>query len=283
MYMNERGKMKSLPSDIYTEEYFLQACGGYEEFSKDGFALRFKKCLSYLTFKPGDKVLDAGCGRGDASVLCALKGAYVVGVDYSKDSMQISKEFNKKFLEKIRTKGGEISFHRVNVKQLPFYDNTFDKIICLDLIEHLYKPEQRKMLAEFRRVLKDDGILLVHTLPNLMIYKYLYPILRVLYPTLRYIKPIRSFIDTNQYWRGLKRLPKEPRSSYEREMHVAEQTPTMLYKLLREAGFKCKMDLIFQMRTSKIGFIKIFGLIVENIPFLNNIFCVDIIMLSKKK
>ena len=281
--MDERGKMKSLPSDMYNKKYFLEVCGGYEEFSKDGFTLRIKKCLSYLNVKPGDKILDAGCGRGDASVLCALKGADVVGIDFSKDSMQISKEFNKKFLGEIRNEGGNISFNRANVLQLPFYDITFDKIICLDLIEHLYKPEQKKMLAEFKRVLKDDGVLLVHTLPNLLVYKYLYPVLRFLYPALRYIKPIRSFIDTNQHWRGLKRLPKEPRSSFEREMHVAEQSPTMLYKILNEAGFKCKMDLVFQMRTSNIALIKGFGFIVENTPLLKNIFCVDIIMLSKKK
>jgi ubiquinone/menaquinone biosynthesis C-methylase UbiE len=281
--MNESGTLKSVPSDMYTEEYFLRVCNGYEEFSRDGFALRIKQCLSYVTIKSGDKVLDAGCGRGDASVLCALAGAYVVGIDYAKDSMKISKVFSEKFIERIGTAGGTISFHRANVKLLPFYDSSFDRIICLDLIEHLYRPEQRRMLAEFKRVLKDDGVLLVHTLPNLLVYKYLYPLLRFLYPLARYIKPIRGFIDTNQYWRGLQKLPKEPRSPYERKMHVAEQTPTMLCNTLKKSGFTCTIKLKFQMRTSRIAFIKVLGLIIENIPFFNKIFCVDIIVVAKKE
>lgn len=46
---------------------------------------------------------------------------------------------------------------------LPFRDNAFDTILCLELIEHLYQPE--RMLLEFTRVLKNRGELIMTT-PN---------------------------------------------------------------------------------------------------------------------
>mgnify|MGYP000610224747 CR=1 FL=1 len=57
---------------------------------------------------------------------------------------------------------------------LSFTDNTFDYIVCSEVLEHV--PERNKMLAEFARVLKPGGILIITT-PNWInwygIFRYL--------------------------------------------------------------------------------------------------------------
>src|SRR5690606_33049497 len=48
---------------------------------------------------------------------------------------------------------------RADATQLPFADNTFDKIICSEVLEHL--PDYQQVLAEIRRVLKPGGLLAI--------------------------------------------------------------------------------------------------------------------------
>jgi len=90
------------------------------------------------------RVLDAGCGEG------VLVGEYadrldIVGVDanYASD----------------RVKPGSVT-------ALPFPDASFDRALCLDVLEHLSYEDQPRALAELARVLKPGGILLV-SVPNL--------------------------------------------------------------------------------------------------------------------
>ena len=59
---------KPLPSTLYTKEYFLNACEGYEEFVEshgERLSRRLGEAFAYAEVKPGMKVLDVGCGRGE--------------------------------------------------------------------------------------------------------------------------------------------------------------------------------------------------------------------------
>jgi len=46
-----------------------------------------------------------------------------------------------------------------NAEELPFEDESFDTVVCTDVLEHLEHPE--RVVAEMRRVLKEDGELIV--------------------------------------------------------------------------------------------------------------------------
>lgn len=92
----------------------------------------------------GTRVIDAGCGEG------VLVDDYadrldIVGVDANYSSE--------------RVKHGTVT-------ALPFPDGSFDRALCLDVLEHLSYEDQPRALAELARVLKRDGILFV-SVPNL--------------------------------------------------------------------------------------------------------------------
>lgn len=93
---------------------------------------------------PETRVLDAGCGEG------VLVDEYagrlrIEGLDpnYSSD----------------RVRSGSLT-------ALPYEEATFDRALCLDVLEHLTFEEQPLALAELRRVLRPGGELLV-SVPNL--------------------------------------------------------------------------------------------------------------------
>ena len=92
------------------------------------------------------KILDVGCGPG-GTTKSFLKWGQVYGVDLSTHAL-------KKALKK------NISIViNSNLTSIPIKSKQFDVITALDVIEHI--KEDSKVLLEFKRILKDDGILIV--------------------------------------------------------------------------------------------------------------------------
>src|SRR5450432_2646134 len=84
-----------VPSTLYTEKYFLTACEGYNEFiASEGEHLsrRLDAAFALATVKPGMKVLDIGCGRGEILRHCAQLGADAFGIDYAVVAVQLSQD-----------------------------------------------------------------------------------------------------------------------------------------------------------------------------------------------
>jgi SAM-dependent methyltransferase len=100
----------------------------------------------------GRATLDAACGEGYGSAILAAAGARsVVGVDIDAPT-----------LEHARERHG-IDARRADVRELPFPDGAFDLVVSFETIEHVEEPE--RAVAEMRRVLADDGTLVIST-PN---------------------------------------------------------------------------------------------------------------------
>lgn len=98
-----------------------------------------------------DLVLDLGCGGGQHSIRVAGKCKKIIGVDYSQRQLEIAK--NSARDKKIKN----IKFIKLDLeRKLPFKNNSFNKILCLDVLEHLNKRKQ--LLMEIKRVLKPKGI-----------------------------------------------------------------------------------------------------------------------------
>ena len=99
----------------------------------------------------GKSVLDAACGEGYGSALLASTAASVVGLDLSTQTIDHARK---------RYAGlSGLSFETGDCTRLPFEDRQFGSIVSFETLEHL--REQQAMLAEFRRVLKEEGFLII--------------------------------------------------------------------------------------------------------------------------
>lgn len=98
----------------------------------------------------GKRVLDAACGEGYGSALLARTAAGVAGADLAPEAIEHARA---------RYSGDNLEFHCANCLELPFEDDAFDAVVSFETLEHL--GEQDELLAEFRRVLRQDGWLLI--------------------------------------------------------------------------------------------------------------------------
>lgn len=107
--------------------------------------------------KPGDKVLDVGCGTGSLSLTAktsAGANGAVYGIDASPEMIEVARKKAKK-------SGQDVTFDVGLIEKLPFPDATFDTVVSRLVIHHLPDDLKRKGFAEIFRVLKPGGHLLV--------------------------------------------------------------------------------------------------------------------------
>jgi GT2 family glycosyltransferase/SAM-dependent methyltransferase len=103
-------------------------------------------------------VLDVACGEGYGSSLMAGVAHSVIGVDISNDVVDYASNTYQK---------PNLAFHQGSVINLNFENASFDVVVSFETIEHL--AEQAQMLAEIRRVLRPNGLLVISS-PNRPIY-----------------------------------------------------------------------------------------------------------------
>ena len=117
-------------------------------------ALHLKRYDFALSFCDGAQVLDAACGAGYGAEHLAQRAKSVVGIDLSEETIAHAR---------LRYPLPNLSFRVGDLALLPDEDASFDVVCSFETIEHVEDPE--RVLAEFARVLRDHGLLLVST-PN---------------------------------------------------------------------------------------------------------------------
>ena len=112
--------------------------------------------FKHFILQSGDRVLDLGCGEG-RHVISAFVAADVtaVGVDLCLNDLKTAQSKFADFAEPANEAKG-FGLSQANALQLPFADNSFDKIICSEVLEHI--PDYRSVLKEIERVLKPGGL-----------------------------------------------------------------------------------------------------------------------------
>lgn len=113
----------------------------------------FKRALLLLAApRPGDHVLDLGCGT--ATLTIALARAYptatVTGIDADARALAIARG-------KARDAALDLDFRQARSTQMPFPDESFDRVVSSLFFHHLTSAEKSATLAEARRVLKPGG------------------------------------------------------------------------------------------------------------------------------
>jgi 2-polyprenyl-3-methyl-5-hydroxy-6-metoxy-1,4-benzoquinol methylase len=263
--------MKQVNPSKYTKKYFTKDCGGHLEWNKSqGKQLphRLKVVFNLSKIKKDMNVVDFGCGRGELSYQASLKGANVLGLDYSKEAVKLAKSLPK-------TTKGSLGFKLNRELKIPIKNNSIDMIFFVDVLEHLYPKQLRVLLKEFYRVLKPGGKVIIHTAPNRLYYDVGYPY---------YTRWISMLV--NPFWKIIFRetliTNKILRTDYEREMHVNECTLGEVQQFFSDAKFKINAWLssecqIFRKR-DRVRYI----LLQPEFGPLKNFFSYDILGVASK-
>lgn len=125
-----------------------------------------------LDLKPGQRLLDIGCGWGGLAKYAAEKyKVSVVGITISKEQCEFGKEYCKGLPIDIRLQ----DYRDINEK--------FDRVVSVGMFEHVGFKNYRTFMQVAHRCLSDDGLFLLHTIgsneeslfANAWISKYIFP------------------------------------------------------------------------------------------------------------
>jgi demethylmenaquinone methyltransferase/2-methoxy-6-polyprenyl-1,4-benzoquinol methylase/phosphoethanolamine N-methyltransferase len=103
--------------------------------------------------KPGDKVLDVGCGTGSLTITAkawAGPDGEAHGIDAAPEMIEVARR-------KAARLGVDIGFQVGLVEDIPFPDGEFDVVLSRLVLHHLPDDLKRRGVAEMRRVLKPGG------------------------------------------------------------------------------------------------------------------------------
>ncbi|WP_354320380.1 glycosyltransferase [Pseudacidovorax sp. 1753] len=128
----------------------------------EGGELRYEHMHRYAwaaQYAAGRAVLDIACGEGYGSALLAAHARSVTGVDVSEDAVAHAHVAYADI--------PNLKFRQGSADAIPFESSHFDMVVSFETIEHL--STQREMIAEIRRVLKPDGVLIISS-PNKKTY-----------------------------------------------------------------------------------------------------------------
>jgi ubiquinone/menaquinone biosynthesis C-methylase UbiE len=112
--------------------------------------------LAHISIENHGTILDVGCGGGRtvAKLAAVAKQGKVYGVDYSEESVAVTKRTNARWIDL-----GRVEVRHGSVSRLPFPDNTFDLATAVET--HFWWPNLPGDLREIFRVLELGGKLII--------------------------------------------------------------------------------------------------------------------------
>ena len=157
---------------LYSCAYWKNDTKTLEEAQKNKIDHIVKK----LDIKLGQKILEVGCGWGGrAFEIAKQKGCEVLGISLSKNQINYCKK-------KAKDLGldNQVSFELADYREI---QGKYDRIYSVGMFEHVGKKFYKAFFESMNKLLKDDGIFLLHTIgvvdkpspPNKFINKYIFP------------------------------------------------------------------------------------------------------------
>jgi ubiquinone/menaquinone biosynthesis C-methylase UbiE len=115
-----------------------------------------RELLSFINPKPTDVIFDAGCGTGVNILLLHSKVKWIVGMDYSKGAIErCRRRIQSNNIENAEVQEGSIT-------HIPLPDGSVDKAVCMSVLQYMDDSELRLAFTEFARILRRNGILVLH-------------------------------------------------------------------------------------------------------------------------
>ena len=106
-----------------------------------------KEIVGFFKQQNIGKILDFGCGTGRHTVVLLNHGFKVYGCDYSESALKIVKEVIPK-----------VEFKHCDMTSLPYENDSFDGILCYQVIQHGKIADIKKAIAEMYRIVRKSGI-----------------------------------------------------------------------------------------------------------------------------
>jgi 2-polyprenyl-3-methyl-5-hydroxy-6-metoxy-1,4-benzoquinol methylase len=125
-----------------------------EAYKRFFYGARFKTVLHALDARPGDRVLDVGCGSGAYTRELVALGADVTATEIAPTPLVLARRNLGELAERV-------DFRLEDAQALDLPDGAFDKVLLTEVIEHV--PEPGRAIAEAARVLRPGGVLVVST------------------------------------------------------------------------------------------------------------------------
>lgn len=137
----------------YSCAYFTDPANSLEQAQEDKKA----HIAAKLALKPGQRVLDIGCGWGGLALyLHRHFGVEVLGVTLSEEQLKIAR--GRAAAEGV---GGKVRFELQDYRRL---DAKFDRIVSIGMFEHVGAEHYDEFFGKIRALLKPDGAMLLHTI-----------------------------------------------------------------------------------------------------------------------
>jgi cyclopropane-fatty-acyl-phospholipid synthase len=110
-----------------------------------------------LHLKPGQRVLDIGCGWGGMALyLNKVADVDVLGITLSEEQLKVAR--NRALEAGVSDR---VKFELIDYRELT---GKFDRIVSVGMFEHVGPPHYRTFFAKCRELLTEDGVMLLHTI-----------------------------------------------------------------------------------------------------------------------
>jgi len=217
---------------------------------------------SKLLLKPGQKVLDIGCGWGGLALyLASVADVEVTGVTLSVEQLEVAQR---------RAQEAGLA-DKVTFRLQDYRDETasYDRIVSVGMFEHVGRHGYRQYFDKVRAMLTDDGVMLLHSIGrfdgpspiNPFIRKYIFPgadlpsmseVMGAVEPTGLHSTDIEllrlHYAETLRLWRErfMRQRDKAAEIYDEKFVRMWE-----LYFIICELGFRHQGLMVFQLQLTK--------------------------------
>lgn len=113
--------------------------------------------MNKLLLRPGQKVLDIGCGWGGTALYLAENaGVKVTGLTLSKEQLRVAnKRARARGLDRL------VEFRLEDYRK---HRGEYDRIVSIGMFEHVGRPQYKQFFRQLNQLLKPEGVSLLHTI-----------------------------------------------------------------------------------------------------------------------